>query len=299
MHARAVLRCLVFVLAACAPGRGDTTLSVEPACAHEGDWCKLDQPSQYPRLFPARFVDSICTRKRFSFSYGLRKLDSVPLVTGEKFVYDVGWGPLRAGFVILETSIDSENGRLVVEGRGMTNNFFSAFYKVRDIIRTTMDAKGMYPLFFEQHLREGKYKDNRWEMFDQTARRVYTHSNDTGFVECPPFVQNYFSLFMYLRTLSFVPGDSFYADCFVHTKAFRILSRCVERKPVAVEAGTFNCLLVKPVLVGEGRVFTKKDEISLWLTDDAYKMPVMLRAKIAVGSITARLIWYERKGEHY
>ena len=111
----------------------------------------------------------------------------------------------------------------------------------------------------------------------------------------PQFVQNFFSLTAYVRALSFAPGDSFFSDCFVHNKSFRIASRCVERKPVQVEAGTFNCLLVKPVLVGEGRVFNKKDEVKLWLTDDIYKMPVMAQARITLGSITARLIWYERK----
>ncbi len=292
---KAFLRWTLLVVAACGPCRADTAQAAPAACANEGEWCRLDLLNQYPPPFHKHFVDSILDKKQFSFAFGLRSLDSVPFINGEKFVYDVGWGPLRAGFVILETSLDPASGLFVVTGKGMTNNFFSAFYKVRDYICTTMDPKGIYPFFFEQHLREGRYKDNRWEMFDQAGHRAYTHSNDTGFTEVPPFVQNYFSLVTYVRSLSFAPGDSFFTDCFVHTKSYRIVSHCVERKPVAVQAGTFNCLLVKPVLVGEGRVFSKKDEIRLWLTDDGYKMPVMVKAKIAVGSITARLIWYERK----
>jgi hypothetical protein len=261
------------------------------------DWAVLDRAGEYPASYGQRFEDSLLLGKQFSFAQGLRSIPGVPFVQGERFVYDVGWGPLRAGFIILETTLDSNSGRLTVVARGMTNNFFSAFYKVRDFMRTTMDPQGIYPFFFEQHLREGRFKDNRWELFDQASRKVYSHKSDTAIVDCPPFVQDFLSLVMYLRSLTFSPGDSFYTDCFVEKRSHRIVSHCVDRKSLKVDAGEFNCLLVKPVLVGEGRVFTKKDEVRLWLTDDAFKMPVMVSAKIAVGSITARLVWYERKAE--
>jgi|WetSurMetagenome_2_1015567.scaffolds.fasta_scaffold01093_5 hypothetical protein len=294
MRTSTFLRCALLVLVVGNPSGADTA-GVQRSCAGEGEWCRLDRENPCPSPFPKSLVDSLLARKRFTFASGLRTIDSVPLVMGEKFVYDVGWGPLSAGYIIFETSLDPATGRLVVTGRGLTNAFFSAFYKVRDMIRTTMDSKGIYPFFFEEHLREGRYKDDRWSLFDQAARRTYAKSNDTSYVECPPFIQNYFSLLIYLRAMSFAPGDSFAVDCFIHKQTFHIVSHCTERKPVAVAAGTFNCVLVKPVLVGRGRVFTKRDEIKLWLTDDAYRMPVEATARIRVGTITAKLIWYERK----
>jgi hypothetical protein len=285
---------LTFCLVCCA----DSTLSAATAVEdkeEKAEWKKLDRLNQYPTCYPDSFVESLENSKQASPSSGLRSLENAPFGRSEKFVYDVGWGPFRAGFVILESAIDPATGHRVMTGKGMTNNFFSALYKVRDYIRTTIDQKGLYPFFFEQHLREGRYNADRWELFDQLGNKVYTHSNDTGWAVVPPFVQNYFSLITYIRTLTFAPGDSFAVDCFVHSKSYNIAVRCVERKPVAVESGTFNCILVKPVLVGEGRVFTKKDEVKLWLTNDNIKMPVMITAKIALGTIIARLIWYERK----
>jgi hypothetical protein len=217
-----------------------------------------------------------------------------PFVNGEKFVFDVSWGPITAGYAILEAAPDSAGNTLVLSAKGMTNGFFSSMYKVRDYIRATMDMDGTYPFFFEQHLREGRYKADRWEMFDQEKNTVFTHKKDADSVAVPPFVQNYFSMIYWVRSLSFAPGDSFSFDCFVDKKSHRLVLYCPNRAVVKTDAGTFNCLLVKPVLVGEGRVFTKKDEILLWFTDDEYKMPVMVKAKIKFGSITARLIWYRR-----
>jgi hypothetical protein len=283
--------CLVSAL--CLACYADATHTADTVRSHESEWSRLDRQSEYPPCFSGHFIDSLAGAKQFSQAFGLRTLDSVPWAKGEKFVYEVGWGPFSAGFVILETAVDSPDGQVVMSAKGLTNGFFSAIYKVRDHIRTTMDPKGVYPFFFEQHLREGRYKADRWELFDQAGRRVFTH--DTQAVAMPQFVQNFFSLTAYVRALSFTPRDSFFSDCFMHNRSYRIVARCVERKAIQVEAGIFNCLLVKPVLVGEGRVFNKKDEVKLWLTDDLYKMPVMVQAKIALGTITARLIWYERK----
>ncbi|HUI91721.1 MAG TPA: DUF3108 domain-containing protein [Chitinivibrionales bacterium] len=284
-----------FIMVACFAGCAGPAAAADTARAHEAEWSKLERQAEYPSCYSTGFVDSIAAVKHVSPAFSLRSFDSLPWAKGEKFVYEVGWGPFSAGYVILETVVGPADGPVVMSAKGLTNGFFSAIYKVRDQIRTTLDARGIYPFFFEQHLREGRYKADRWEMVDQARARVFTHDNDTQSYAAPQFVQNYFSLTAYVRALSFAPRDSFFIDCFMHNRSYRILSYCVERKPIQSPAGTFNCLLVKPVLVGEGRVFNKKDEVRLWLTNDAYKMPVMVQANIALGTITARLIWYERK----
>jgi Protein of unknown function (DUF3108) len=263
---------------------------------HENDaeWRRLERQPDFPPRFSIPFIDSLQAAKNVRFVQSRRALPRSPFVNGEKFVFDVSWGPISAGYTVLDAAPDSSGKRLIIAGKGMTNGFFSSFYKVRDYIRATMDVDGTYPFFFEQHLREGRYKADRWEMFDQDNNIVYTHKKDADSVAVPAFVQNYFSMIYWVRTLSFAPGDSFSFDCFVDKKSYRLVLYCQSRAVVKVDAGTFNCLLVKPALVGEGRVFAKKDEILLWFTDDLYKMPVMAKAKIKFGSITARLIWYDR-----
>jgi hypothetical protein len=67
------------------------------------------------------------------------------------------------------------------------------------------------------------------------------------------------------------------------------------REKIEVEAGIFNCVKVQPRLVGEGRGFTKKDKMYLWFTDDKYCMLVRGKSKIALGWITADLLYYERE----
>ncbi len=266
-------------------------------CEIDEEWCKLEKQLDFPDKFSKTFIDSLQAVKKVSDARALRRLPMQQFCFGEKLVFAVNWGPINAGYTIIEAKPDSTGSTMEISGKGMTNGFFSSFYKVRDLISATIDMQGIYPFFFEQHIREGKYKAERWEMFDQQNNLTYSHRKEADSIPCPAFVQNYFSMIYYLRTLTFAPGDSFFFDCFVDKKPYRIVMQCPKRETIKVGAGTFQCLIVKPLLVGEGRVFTKKDEILIWFTDDKYKMPVMAKAKIKFGSITGSLLWYNRKNQ--
>jgi hypothetical protein len=273
-------------------------VSLAPLAAEslEG-WQKAEADDQYPLLYPEDFIDSLfCHKDAFIAKSWRSSPGAKRFSSGEKLVYKMGWGPLHAGFAILASEPDTVNGATVIIGKGATNSFFSAFYKIRDCYRTIIDTEGMYPLFFDQHIREGKYRANRWDLYDQVQNIVYTEKQKPSFFKNKPFAQSLMSLVYYLRTLTFSPGDSFTIDCFVDTMCHTIHMKCMERKKIKVDAGTFDCLLVKPTLVGKGRVFRKEDDLRVWFTNDAYKMPVIIESKITWGTLYGRLIWYSRKG---
>jgi len=55
-----------------------------------------------------------------------------------------------------------------------------------------------------------------------------------------------------------------------------------------VPAGKFDCILVEPVLKSEG-VFKSKGSIYVWVTDDDRRIPVLVKSKVPVGSISVSL----------
>jgi hypothetical protein len=264
--------------------------------AESDGWRKAESDDQYPELFSEDFIDSLLCDKDASIAKKWRSIGARPYGAGEKLVYAMGWGPLHAGFAILMANPDTVKGMTTIIGKGATNSFFSALYKIRDHYRTIIDEEGKYPLFFEQHIREGKYRANRWDLYDQASNLVFTEKEKPPFFKSKPFAQSLMSLVYYLRTLSFAPGDSFNIECFVDTMCHTIGMKCIERKTIEVDVGTFDCLLVKPYLVGKGRVFKKEDDIRVWFTNDEYKMPVVIESKITWGTLHAKLIWYSRKG---
>jgi len=63
------------------------------------------------------------------------------------------------------------------------------------------------------------------------------------------------------------------------------------RQELEVEAGTFNTVVVEP-LVKEGGLFKSEGRIVIWLTDDERKIPVRVNTKVLIGSIDVELKEY-------
>jgi hypothetical protein len=52
-------------------------------------------------------------------------------------------------------------------------------------------------------------------------------------------------------------------------------------------------VVVEPVLAEGTGLFVKEGRLTVWLTDDARRIPVRLRSKVAIGSVSADLESYE------
>jgi hypothetical protein len=50
--------------------------------------------------------------------------------------------------------------------------------------------------------------------------------------------------------------------------------------------------VVEPILRGPG-VFTQKGRLTVWLTDDARRMPVLMKSKVVIGHVAAVLKSYK------
>jgi len=51
-----------------------------------------------------------------------------------------------------------------------------------------------------------------------------------------------------------------------------------------VPAGTFDCIVVEPALKFEG-LFQQKGKVTIWLTDDEHRVPVLIKTQIVIGTI--------------
>ncbi|MBD3422752.1 MAG: DUF3108 domain-containing protein [Chitinivibrionales bacterium] len=240
------------------------------------------------------YRDSLYNGFGVTFQQGMRTFTTGKFLDNEVLVFEGSWGFMSAGWAKLVLDRDTTNSRLLISAKAMTNPFVSAFYKVRDYMYCIADLEGMYPFFFEEHLREGRYADDRWILFDNQNQLVYTHKKNKRKVEVPPFSHSVMTLLYAIRARELKPGNRFTINAFVQKKNYPIRFTCRCKDRVTTDAGEFDCIMIEPQLVGKGRVFTKKDKIRMYFTDDEYHMPVQVKIKIAVGSIYIKLIHYER-----
>ena len=241
--------------------------------------------------FQKKFIDSL--KNAYSVSPRINALrviqKPIPCVA-ETLVFQINWGPINAGFVILTTTPDPINNTILLGGKALSNNFVSAFYRMRDYVISTIDADGLYPLFFEQHIREGKkYKADRWVIYDHEAQKAHIQEKTFKTVEIPRFSHDYLSVIYQVRSMTFSPGDTFSFHTYLNKGIHPLFFKCKEKKLINVHAGTFTCTLVEPKFTGDRRAFNKNDKLEVWLADDGYRVPVLIKSKIRFGTITAQL----------
>jgi hypothetical protein len=102
------------------------------------------------------------------------------------------------------------------------------------------------------------------------------------------------SAFYFVRTIDYSKsriGEKIYLQNFYKDSTYSLAVKFLGRQRIDVDAGTFNCIIVEP-LMKEGGLFKSEGRIVIWLTDDDRKIPVKVSTKVVVGSIDAELREY-------
>lgn len=179
-----------------------------------------------------------------------------------------------------------------IVGTGRTLGAFNWFFKVRDRYETYLDVDGVFPWEFVRDVREGGYTKQENYRFYQHKSAVKTQKGDV--YKIPPFSQDMISSFYYARTLNFDTiqmGDIYSIPTFVDEEEFELRIKFVGKEKLKSRTGTYNCLKFVPV-VQEGRIFKEEEDMTVWITDDKNRIPVLAKAKVLVGSIKMELVEY-------
>lgn len=213
-------------------------------------------------------------------------LPCLPFAPGEELNFAVKYGMVRAGDARLAvaTGRSPENYRLLSTAK--SSRFFDTFFPVDDRIVSEWSPTLRVPLDFEKHSREGKYKRDESLHFDQ-ERGLALYANGRR-EKIPPGTQDVLSAFYAMRAHKLVPGSSFEIPNHADGKNYQLVVKVHEREKVDVPAGHFSCVVVEPMLRTSG-LFQQDGRLLIWVTDDARHMPVLMKSKIAVGSIVAEL----------
>jgi hypothetical protein len=212
-----------------------------------------------------------------------------PFRPGESLRFSVQYGFIHAGSAYLEVPRIAEwegHPAYTLVARAESNAFFSRFYKVRNRIESVWDKQGQYSWRYYEDRREGGYRERSEILFDH-ARGEARYSDGQTF-PIPPRVQDALSSFYYTRFQALPIGGSVVFDYHASHKSQPLEVRVIGRDRVSTPAGTFNCVVIEPVLKAGG-IFKNKGRLVIWLTDDERRMPVMMKSKVAIGSISVIL----------
>jgi Protein of unknown function (DUF3108) len=216
-------------------------------------------------------------------------LPPVPWKIGEYFEFSIDWNGLNGGHSLMQVQNVQRVGdhrayRIV--SKTQSNSFVSKFYKVRDRAESYIDAESLYSVRFVKHLREGGYKQDLDVRFDQAEHKAIYDNGQT--FDVPPHVQDVLSAFYYVRSQPLPTGAVLSVPTHDNKKSYAMEVHVLRRERVQVPAGKFDCVVVEPMLKSEG-VFKSQGSILVWLTDDARRIPVLVKSKVPIGSISVSL----------
>lgn len=232
-----------------------------------------------------------------------------PFAVGEVARYDVQWlnGPLdlTAGQITLSAvapeprdhGAAGEVPAWVFEVGVDTAAWVSRFFEARDRFRTAADP-ALRPLLHQRALREGRRSVDRVYAYDHAGRRV--SSGDTPAsarqpgaltLPLPAGARDALTALWYVRTLPLAPG---YSVALPLNEAGRNLALTVNvpaRETITVDGAPVTALRVEPRFTA--RVQRRQAiESTLWLSDDARRVPLVVEVAAGFGRLRLKLVDY-------
>lgn len=234
-----------------------------------------------------------------TLSFDTQKEDAYD--TGEYFKFRIHYGIINAGYATLEIKDATINNKKVFHavGKGYTTGMSKLFFKVEDLYESYFDKQTGNPYRYVRKIDEGGYTKDQEGFFNQTENRIlvkdYKRKTEKTIV-ITDNVQDIISSFYYLRNHPNIDklksGEAITIDMFFDEEITKFKLKYVGRQDITTKFGTVSTMMFKP-LVQTGRVFKEKESVTLWITDDDNKVPVRIKADLAVGSLKADLDEYK------
>jgi len=223
----------------------------------------------------------------------LRNINNKAFKAGEKLEYRLHYGIINAGIAKLEVKPFAQKiaGRDVyhIVGTGRSKGAFDWFFKVRDTYETYLDVDGVFPWMFVRDINEGGYKKQQTYKFAQNNNKV---ENGKGkYFEAPHGVQDMLSAFYYARSIDYSKakkGEIFTIWSFVDDELWPLKIRYLGKDQIKVSGDKYNALKFCPV-VQEGRLFENEEDVTVWISDDENKIPLLAQGKVLIGSVKMEL----------
>ena len=211
---------------------------------------------------------------------------------GERMEFSVSWGRLRLGEGSIEVeaieTVDGRDGyRVAMEAWGGP-----PFYRVQDRQISWIQPDPLSSIRFEQRLSEGSYKRDTRYSFDLDAMTYDRHDIIEGEWRpradetAVPFLEGALddvSFLFFARLLPLEVGQRYEFDRYFKESGNPVVIEVLRREEIRVPAGTFQTIVVRPI-IQTGGAFGDGGEAELYLTDDDRRAIVRLKIGMAVGA---------------
>ena len=213
-------------------------------------------------------------------------LARLPFENTERLEYQVKYGFLGVGNAALEVlGLESVRGAPAIHVT-FTVKGGVRVYRVNDAYESWFDPATYSTLRAVQNIDEGSYDRQRhFEFFHD--RKVFTENDKP---EAPTVADplDEASFLFFLRSIPLEVGQTYELARYFRLDRNPVRVVVVRKEPVKVPAGTFNTVVVRPVIKTTG-IFGEGGRAEIWLTDDSTRTLVQLKSQLKFGSLNLYL----------
>lgn len=228
---------------------------------------------------------------------------------GEKLNYQAlyTWGFIWIHAANIQFSVTSQRVGAMpffsLTAKASSLKAFDWFFKVRDNFQSLITTDKLTPIWFDQHSSEGGWVVQQSYTFDPSGRKFFHRANighrppvnDT--VSIPACTFDVLSSIYYCRSISFEHykvNDKLTVNTLLDGKLYPIQFRFLGKEtiPGLHRHEKYSCYKIEATAV-ESTNFKEGQKIYVWFTDDDNHLPILIEAKVVVGSVKGYLDSYE------
>lgn len=224
--------------------------------------------------------------------------DKTAFKDGEWFRFRMSYSSwLKAGEATLQVKETKLDGKPVyhVVGKGWTTGMIKWFFKVKDRYESYFDINTGMPYKFIRKIDEGGHTKNIEIDFDQDQQKARVNNKKHKTIKTiatEKDVQDMVSAFYYLRnnydTDKIKVNDVVKLNMFFDEENYVFRLKFLGRETIKTDFGKIRTLKFRPYVMA-GRVFKEQESLTLWVSADDNKIPLKIKADLAVGSLQAKL----------
>ena len=205
------------------------------------------------------------------------------LRSGEVLKYSVKIKGVPAGTQIMQV-----DGKKLLDGyevyhvksSSKVNGFFNVFYRFDDQSESFIHSKDFHPLRYKRKIRDGGYSGTIAVDFDQVNQMAeIVKDRKRTEVRIPTGIQDELSMIYLLRTKEIEVGRKYEFPALIGTRTLKASVAVLRIEELKTALGTLKTIVVKAI----------PKDITMWLTDDAARVPVRIEASTKVGRLVSNL----------
>lgn len=224
--------------------------------------------------------------------------------SGEEITYTASynWGPVWIDAGTVKFTVTSETFRdkptLHLRGSGKSYQTYDLLFKVRDYFDSWIDPVDFRTYEFRRNTSEGGYSIINTQYYNHASGQITAHTktnNDPvrkAILPVRPCSFDMLSAIYYTRTLDFnalLSGQKKQITVLIDDAYFDIYIRALGKETIeSTDGKRYRCIKFAAKMV-QGTIFKGEEDVLVWVTDDANKIPVYIEAKIIVGTVKAYL----------